>query len=430
MVNMYSTLVGIITLQGMVFTLDQDIVLRFGDNSLRIEKDGEEQTQDPSGTDDYDRAKGLRCASSQCIEKDYDKMALPDLEEATEVHTSFELRDVIDIDDEKFTITFSMYFGLQWKEPRLRNYDNSTSPDWMAIDLDFANNLWLPNIFIYDLKEFKTIHVLHKLAALYVVKEGELFYQQSAHVTFLCGMRFESYPLDRHVCRFRLGSSSYNDQQMRFSTTLLDYNQASQNTILDYEVVAEELDIQDRQLLYGKMGNYSLAGFQFNLKRHMAKYVWNYHFPSGLFVMVSWVSFLVSPSVVPGRMGLLVTLFLVLTNMFNTINTESPTVEGLTSISIWLLSCIVFVAAAVTEYAGILYLKRNLECSPPVTDSELCSRTVTMNKDKFGLWVVSLADKLPKTEADIAKLDKTALFIFSSSFIIFNMFYWSNMLTE
>ena len=51
-------------------------------------------------------------------------------------------------------------------------------------------------------------------------------------------------------------------------------------------------------------------------------------------------------------------------------------------------------------------------------------------QDKFGLWVVSLADKLPKTEADIAKLDKTALFIFSSSFVIFNMFYWSNMLTE
>ena len=55
------------------------------------------------------RAQGLRCASSQCIEEDYDKMALPDQEEATEVHTSFELRDVIDIDDEKFTITFSKH---------------------------------------------------------------------------------------------------------------------------------------------------------------------------------------------------------------------------------------------------------------------------------------------------------------------------------
>ena len=57
---------------------------------------------------------------------------------------------------------------------------------------------------------------------------------------------------------------------MKFSTTLLDYNQESQNTILDYEVVAEELDIQDRQLLYGKMGNYSLAGFQFNLKVNLS----------------------------------------------------------------------------------------------------------------------------------------------------------------
>ena len=55
------------------------------------------------------RGEDLQCASSQCIEKDYDKMALPHQEEATEVHTSFELRDVIDIDDEKFTITFSKH---------------------------------------------------------------------------------------------------------------------------------------------------------------------------------------------------------------------------------------------------------------------------------------------------------------------------------
>ena len=53
---------------------------------------------------------------------------------------------------------------------------------------------------------------------------------------------------------------------MKFSTTLLDYAQASQNTILDYEVMVEELGDLDRKLLYGKMGNYSLAGFQFSLK--------------------------------------------------------------------------------------------------------------------------------------------------------------------
>ena len=49
-------------------------------------------------------------------------------------------------------------------------------------------------------------------------------------------------------------------------------------------------------------------------------------------------------------------------------------------------------------------------------------------QDKFGLWIVSLAEKVPKTEADIAKVDRMALIMFSSSFMVFNLLYWSNML--
>ena len=40
---------------------------------------------------------------------------------------------------------------------------------------------------------------------------------------------------------------------------------------------------------------------------------------SCMFVVVSWVSFLIKPEVVPGRMALLVTLFLVLINIFNSV---------------------------------------------------------------------------------------------------------------
>jgi hypothetical protein len=36
------------------------------------------------------------------------------------------------------------------------------------------------------------------------------------------------------------------------------------------------------------------------------------YLPSFMFVIVSWISYLVKPEVVPGRMALLVTLFLVL----------------------------------------------------------------------------------------------------------------------
>ena len=69
--------------------------------------------------------------------------------------------------------------------------------------------------------------------------------------------------------------------------------------------------------MYGDLGNFSITGIELNLKRHKLKYLYVYYLPSGLFVATSWVSFLVPPEVVPGRMAMLITLFLVLINIFN-----------------------------------------------------------------------------------------------------------------
>ena len=87
------------------------------------------------------------------------------------------------------------------------------------------------------------------------------------------------------------------------------------------------------------------------------RYLYIYYLPSGLFVVVSWVSFLIPPEVVPGRMALLVTLFLVLTNIFNTITNVSPNVEGMTAIASWMIACMFFVFLALLEYATILYFQ-------------------------------------------------------------------------
>ena len=59
-------------------------------------------------------------------------------------------------------------------------------------------------------------------------------------------------------------------------------------------------------------------------------------------------------------MALLVTLFLVLVNIFNNVTTNTPKAEGLTAIEAWMLACILFVFAALAEYAAILFHKMNL----------------------------------------------------------------------
>ena len=79
-----------------------------------------------------------------------------------------------------------------------------------------------------------------------------------------------------------------------------------------------------------------------------------------MYFCVFKVSFLIPPEIVPGRMTLLVTLFLVLINIFTNITSNSPNVEGLTSISAWVITCILFVFGALIGYAGLLIRKKIL----------------------------------------------------------------------
>ena len=53
-------------------------------------------------------------------------------------------------------------------------------------------------------------------------------------------------------------------------------------------------------------------------------------------------------------MALLVTLFLVLVNIFNSVTANAPKAEGLTAVETWVVSCIIHVFGVLAEYALIL----------------------------------------------------------------------------
>ena len=163
-------------------------------------------------------------------------------------------------------------------------------------------------------------------------------------------MHFDKFPLDTQVCKFLVGSYSYDDTIMKFHTRGASYQKPQGNSIaLDYAIKINKLSEEDRLLVFGSLGNFSLAGFELVLSRYVSTYIITYYLPSGLFVIVSWISFLIPMEVIPGRMALLVTLFLVLVNIFNTVTTNTPKAEGLTAIEAWMLACILFVFGALIE---------------------------------------------------------------------------------
>ena len=58
------------------------------------------------------------------------------------------------------------------------------------------------------------------------------------------------------------------------------------------------------------------VGFHFFLDRVITKYLCQYYLPSAIIVFVSQISFVIPISALPGRIGLVVTQFLALTNIF------------------------------------------------------------------------------------------------------------------
>ena len=63
---------------------------------------------------------------------------------------------------QEYSVEFSCYFNVMWREPRLYIPEtftqeiNTTDPGTMVpVNLELVNHLWLPNVFIYNLKTFK-----------------------------------------------------------------------------------------------------------------------------------------------------------------------------------------------------------------------------------------------------------------------------------
>ena len=64
---------------------------------------------------------------------------------------------------------------------------------------------------------------------------------------------------------------------------------------------------------------FSQVGVEIRLDRYTAPYILSYYAPLAAMVLVSFISFFISPKFVPGRVALLITIFLVLTTFFGNI---------------------------------------------------------------------------------------------------------------
>ena len=73
---------------------------------------------------------------------------------------------------------------------------------FVSVNLELINYLWIPNIFIYNLKTFQTIEVLSKLAGLWIDAQKRIYYSQATHIPFICEQFEENFQFTQcYYCR-------------------------------------------------------------------------------------------------------------------------------------------------------------------------------------------------------------------------------------
>ena len=106
----------------------------------------------------------LKCVLGWCLPLDYQKLESPTPKGTVHVDINVEILDILSVNDKEFSITMSMYFSVMWQESRIITNNTIEPGFWYPVSLEFLQDVWIPNVFIYNLKSFKNISVLKKLS--------------------------------------------------------------------------------------------------------------------------------------------------------------------------------------------------------------------------------------------------------------------------
>ena len=66
-----------------------------------------------------------------------------------------------------------------------------------------VQQIWIPDVEILNLKEFKTLDVLSKLEGLWLNRNLELIYAVACRIIWICPMTFDNFPLDVQATFYR-----------------------------------------------------------------------------------------------------------------------------------------------------------------------------------------------------------------------------------
>ncbi|KAF4513867.1 UNVERIFIED_CONTAM: hypothetical protein B566_EDAN017194 [Ephemera danica] len=259
--------------------------------------------------------------------------------EPVPVEFSVSVKNIPNLDELKQELSMELNLRIYWVDKRLKvsqYFDAYPNATYMNANPALLTKIWIPDVYT-DKQEGKVSNVLPPKAATFrpelatiprvsaprilappaslrIYPNTTIRYSARTTIQFACPMDFRKYPADTQSCDMSLESYAFTRDRLHFAWRPEGASENIAHRLAHFDF---KFDFNgDKENVNFPSGSYPAISLTVKLFRRISYHLLQTYIPSMLFVIVSWLSFLVPPESVPGRMAICMTTLLTLTAMF------------------------------------------------------------------------------------------------------------------
>ncbi|KAK8396109.1 hypothetical protein O3P69_005308 [Scylla paramamosain] len=247
--------------------------------------------------------------------------------EPLQVGVSVQVRNLPKIDEEEGLVVLEINLRVRWRDKRLLPPPSLPPDDYLPLDPAFLGRLWVPDLYIawwcsripesfVALSHSEggvTPSLLTQIASVWIYGNATVDYSGNMFVRVSCSMNYNWFPRDHQICLINMQSYAYTlarNEYIWMSPGLeVGRTISSEQFLVRLEKVDALSKVED------SYGAYPALAFRIHLTRRLSSVLLQLYLPSSLFVVVSFVSFLVPPDAIPGRITLCITTILTMSTL-------------------------------------------------------------------------------------------------------------------
>ncbi|XP_061727085.1 gamma-aminobutyric acid receptor subunit beta isoform X3 [Cydia fagiglandana] len=290
----------------------------------------------------------------------YDKRVRPNYGgPPVEVGVTMYVLSISSVSEVLMDFTLDFYFRQFWTDPRLA-YKKRPGVETLSVGSEFIKNIWVPDTFFVNEKQSYFHIATTSNEFIRIHHSGSITRSIRLTITASCPMHLQYFPMDRQLCHIEIESFGYTMRDIRYhwkdghsSVGMSNEVQLPQFRVLGHRQRATVVTLTT--------GNYSRLACEIQFVRSMGYYLIQIYIPSGLIVIISWVSFWLNRNATPARVSLGVTTVLTMTTLMSSTNAALPKISYVKSIDVYLGTCFVMVFASLLEYATVGYMAKRIQ---------------------------------------------------------------------